>query len=131
MYYWTCIAVTEEPGGRVLAPTNRAMEPGRAMGEDRAALFLHGPQQAVDLHGAGDAGRVPVAAVVAGLGLDDHHGRARHRLLQVDDPGRRAGRGHAAGNVVDVALVGLREIGDEGDDVEAFLLQTRRHRFAV
>lgn len=34
MYWWTCIAVTEEPGGRVLAPTNSALEPGRAMGEE-------------------------------------------------------------------------------------------------
>lgn len=40
MYYWTCIAVEEEPGGRVLAPTQRAIEPARAMGEDVALRDL-------------------------------------------------------------------------------------------
>ena len=40
MYWWTCIAVTEEPGGRVLAPTDRALEPARAMGDEMAVRDL-------------------------------------------------------------------------------------------
>jgi len=33
MYWWTCIAVTEEPGGRVLAPADTALEPAHMPGD--------------------------------------------------------------------------------------------------
>ncbi|MFI5386465.1 MAG: DUF5107 domain-containing protein [Fimbriimonadales bacterium] len=33
MYWWTCLTVTEEPGGRVLAPSRYAIEPDHAMGD--------------------------------------------------------------------------------------------------
>ena len=33
MYWWTCIAVNEEPEGRVLAPANTAMEPDHSAGD--------------------------------------------------------------------------------------------------
>ena len=46
MYWWTCIAVNEEPGGRVLAPALTAMEPDHSMG---AKLVTHSLIEEPDL----------------------------------------------------------------------------------
>lgn len=40
MYWWTCIAVSEEPDGRVLAPTDFALEPDHNRGGERTRKSL-------------------------------------------------------------------------------------------
>ena len=102
-----------------------------AVREHLDAFLLHRPHEAVAGDDASNAGGVPVAAVVAGLTLDHLEAPVSHRLLERNDDRLHAARGHAALDVLNVILVGLAEVGREGEDLDAGLDETLRYRLRV
>ena len=110
----------------VVAPAGRAVEEGVD------AALLETRQNRADGDGAGDAGGVPVAALIARLRLNYLQPRLRQRLAPRDDNGvRRAASDHALGDGVQIFLVGLSQVHRKGLDFETLVPKPARHRAAV
>ena len=79
-----------------------------------------------------DAGRVPIAAFVLGLRLNDLQAGAGQRVAGVDQNRVLGARGsHALGDVVDVRFIRLAQIGREGDDPDSLFDQPARDGAAI
>src|SRR5690606_14143191 len=101
---------------------------GRAVAEDVDAVLAHRAHDRRRRYRAAERGGVEVTApggrVVERAALDRDDGLPRQRLLAVDQArGLRAVGERDRRDVLDAGLVGLREIGGVGVDLEALLGQ--------
>eukprot|EP00754_Rhynchopus_humris_P027046 Rhum_TRINITY_DN15060_c0_g1::Rhum_TRINITY_DN15060_c0_g1_i1::g.135701::m.135701 len=106
---------------RVPLEPHLVVAPARgAVREHGHAPLLHLPHEAEHGDVAADAGALPVAAVVDGLGHDALEAGFGHLVLEVDDDRLLdAGRRHLRDDVVDVLLVRLSQVRREADHVHA------------
>ena len=105
--------------------------PRRAVDEHRAAGLLHRGQEVLDGDGAGDARRVPVAAVIHRLALDRLEADVGHVLRDIDDLRDDARGRHLLLDVVDVLLVRLADVRRERLDLDARVLENAANRLRV
>ena len=85
----------------------------RTMDESDATSLLHRGEEFLDRDRTGDAGGVPVSAVVHGLALHRLKTDVGHLGGDIDDLRLDAGRRHALLDVVDVLLVRLPDVRRE------------------
>ena len=103
-----------------------------SVGEDGDPAALHLGHHAGHDHVAGDAGGVPVAALVTGAAAQQVEARFGDLLPQVGQDHLRGAAGeHALAHVVHLLLVGLAEVGRVGHDLDAAAAEPVGDRAAV
>ena len=102
-----------------------------AVDENLATGLLHRGEKLLDGDGAGDTRGVPVAAVVHGLALDRLKANIGHFLRNVDDRRIDASGSHTLGDVVDILLIGLADVGGERLNLHARVEKNAANRLRI
>ena len=102
-----------------------------AVDENLTTGLLHRGKKLLDGNRAGDTRGVPVAAVVHSLALDRLKADIGHFLRNVDNRRIDARGSHTLGDVVDILLVSLADVGGERLNLHARVEKNAANRLGV